>query len=1595
MFKEWVKQFLCVLIAMITILTPVSDVYAADYIKNSSSAEDGEATYYIIDGQDVSKLFDFKIKDMKNAVSWILNFKTYTVIKNYTNTSGDSVYKVYFNAPNLQSIVKNRVISNIDDGYTDETYKVENTEWIVPVGASAGTENVITKYGFEIPNYEYQGEFPKAIMSAANLLPAPKWYEIAWTAIKALFGCSFIKAPDAETFNTITYLNHTYKDKSDYILDYFKKYYLTFFERKIPGVWDDGGIFKEGKILSKANEESPSGDDNDVKHRNYFKNADEAIKLSVTEDQYKAALRYNRKYKKDYAEAVQRKIYWEYFEEYKSKIADDFAEAASWTGDSNAKYILIDYMPGLVVDDMWDSFLAFCGLEEPNGIHYKRVGDDIHVRVENQITLKTEVADDLYEEIIYDPWHFVTQTIRYKQQFMNYINTDRANHLRILYVILNSTKNVSNKYKYGVNNPELTADTYYKNEILTDAESYGFSKSGTDYSFSLGSDNITQWNYMSIAADIYRYAEDNMKCNVLHDKLTRVLKDTRTTVVTKDYEQIKVSIEMEWHSSDGYVHWYGADNPYVVYLNSSSDGGWGDSNAYTSISSPTVTTKHEINGVEKDSSHDNDDESWIFAVPSDQDIEETDVPYNDTVPYREEDNTYTRYDSPIYDPEPAGSWTTNPTTHSPSSHSQSVYSTSTYEEETNSSGDVTTHAYDLANADSDFTAVMDANNKIYYDSSTGKWRIRVPGWVIDVNCIKKVTVEKAENHWTETTVETKTKTSVKYNNYRLRWIWDGFDSNDGRDDENHITYAEYKVWHDDYGMNSPRYIEDDFVPAEKQTIYNNYNHNVELIDDYRTFMKYYKLGQDPDDYDADPAGLENPRNEQRADIPYRQCMITNEGEDGDCYSTKYGDGKTSLTILNVYAYSGIYKVTQDIVGDSSVRTLTDAQAAEILAKLQSYCGPYYTDVLANMMKLMASTALYDYGEGSDAGPIRTIVSDDPRVMPYDNGSQLYKDAQNYAITDPRVDMYKDRLLGGLISDFSVGFSLKEFFRFQPKVINLCGKITELSIFMQELCDFDMLDSWGLSPATMWTSSFTVLLYGALVLFFIFKTVAAIIKMGTKGASKVIIGFIVLFLELGITAAIAANPDGTWTTIKNVNKKVISVGELVSSGSDPSLTYLFGDAEDSEVLYYLPYLDIWSKYNTGYGILDSQQKINTTTDTAELAESTGALPSIGSNQVQHWSVVLMDAFSYHGHSNSVVNVVVEDGEVHNGAVINNNAYRVVDHFMAPRITIGSSGDNLTLTAKQNENYNSQFQSGWSDLFAKMLNCCLGCFLSLIKVLTFLWFWFCLYIFIFKVVLGLTAEQKKMTIILGETFGPLLALLMIGLYSGIVLNIGMSVGGLLGVIILLFLFWLTLMIIRWWHDLGARVNIFPKTLTWIYILTNMSRYRQLRENEKRRMENKEKYGELVTMRNLDDEENEALHEGYTMNDQYNRDAISGFGRAFDKNGTFNASEMANENNKEMTLAGYYEAYILAYKDNPRAAKGEVVHNFRNSTLRQRVAAIEASNTLGSELQSRREAAWEKVNGTKRKNETKNQNYEKIKNQDEQNNQNGQKEGADSEN
>lgn len=1412
-FIEWIKQFICVFICVITLASPVIEVQAATKYVSSSTSGDNE--YYIVEGQDVNKLFDFSISDVPNILNWILDFKTYTVIKKYKD-NGKTVYKGCFNTPNLQSLVKNFVISMIDDGYTDNTYDVNQTENVVKVGDNATSKNAITRYGFKIPNYKYMGEFPKEIMSPANIIPdTNNFWDWLWRAVCAVFGVSFLKAPDADNYNTITYMNHKYADSSNFVLNYFKKYYLKYFESKIPTKWAYNG--------------------------NYFDSPEQVHALTVNEEAKDAAEDYIEKYMDEYVSALQHMIWWKKYEK-SGKDITLVNPDGSWLTDRFKESL----------NDVERNKLA----NENNSKIYDEA-EDIGKLFKNKWTLlsndngKVYISKQTYgtsKDRVVDGWHFLASRDIYTDNFINWLedSTNGSDNANTVAVLIDSIPNSVKRYKYYSDSTDTRfIIPVYSPDTIDGHTDYGITGGVGSYEFSdTGEDNI---NAICIAADIIRYSYDYIMAHYTYDIKER--KTTTKEIKTETHSKYKTVIHYNFiERTSGNITTKDLDKTLDI------DGKiLKYDNNRNSISYYQQNDTNNLGSWNRDNSITNN------GIPGNWHPIQTNIPVDELYKtaknkienFPNGDKNIDGYPNSSYDNENGTlTATSGPTniTMKDSNNNQLIYNINP-EYNSSRSGARTAHEYKTVFKVNGENGISFTNGyKIPLGDFGANWdKVRNSTQEIYITKIECIEVKD-----TKTYKRTLTKIEREKYNYKFLGLWSGSSRySAGYDDVNtpkieavrgketkyksfrnswDFTYKNLKFKHIDERTGElestpSKFTEEDFVHPDLKSVYNNFEKNMTLIAQYKTFTAYMDRGNYTND---DSSG--NDKYENAKYIPYKQCLITNTGEDGECKSDEYGDDETTITAANAVVYSGVYKITDKYRSNhyrGQYSTLTDEDAFSVIAAIKEYCGPYYTQVLSNMMKMMAYTAK-NY---NDTGPELDMVKDDLRVMPYDTTSMIKKDKENYSVVDPRVSIYKSHIIGGIISDFQINI-LGIFFYIRPQeaIISAAGAITEVSIFLQSICNFDVFDDLGLSPKDMWSSGYAFLFTAAVVLFFIIKTIIAIIKMGTKSIGKIIAAFLILVLELGVATLFTTSPDSTWSTLKNMNEKIMSLGEQTSVlANDPSLSYLFGDSDDTEVLYYLPYIDTWARYNTGYGLLKDEQKINASKDKQELNGFDNSKYKIGSKNINHYCILLADAFEYHGRSESVLTGVQDSsGNIMNGSTINNNAYRVVDHFLAPQITLTES-DGITLTAKQNPNYNGEFQNTFFDLIVKLANCLLCCFLSLIKLMIFIFYWWQLYAFIFNVVLGMGEKGKKMSQIVLETFVPLFALVVFGAYAATCIMIGMAVEGFIGLCIILFMFFLTIVIIRWWKHYDGGV-FFPFTLGWIYTITSISAAYRRRQVEK---------------------------------------------------------------------------------------------------------------------------------------------------------------------
>lgn len=1686
MFKTWLKQYLAVFICLITLSSIITPAYASsyDYILGSQSTDSDnpakyDADYYFINGEQFQDLFDFTISDLNenDILSWVFDFKTYTVIKRYSY-DGLTYTKCYFNTPNLQSILKNRITKNITDGYTDNTYDVNETQWIVDVGKSSTKQTVITKYGFNIPSYTYMGEYPKEDMTLAGIVPGveEKWYETLWRAVKALFGCSFLKAPTADNFNTIAYYNHTYTEKSDYIREFFKRYYIPYLEGKI--------------IAGKAYD---LGDDSDSasENANYFDSPEELMALTTTKSAYRSAKTYNEDHRKFYEQALQHYIWWKAYTENTTgdtSDTDSSNDGYSFTNLADGKWLDENNWPPTNTDtdtDFRNHLINFDFLdnsaESDSDIYTNEdlssdidsssdTSDDSENKaleilnllvpgsnkwsiVENsKVTISADIYAEAKSDMILDGWHFIASRERYRDKAEEWINKNPVD----AYIFLNSIPNDSdtdsehaiyrNQYDGEQNHTGASYSFVNSYSKLSTPKNYGLTTSGLttpEVSSSGKSGPYENYEYLqvaSITADILRYSYDYLKCHFLYDiqeKFT-ITYQKKVTTTTETWKTYKVNLLVEYPVLNG-TKWEFTNDSEIKTI-STSDG----------IQESDHKSTTNVGDWKKDNTRNNGRNVEVNWYTKQKDIN-TDILYKDVMSYIDSDTEFEDYfgkngvyiENNLYDGKfQADYYSTDNTVLSseidyaklkwdingsvPSSHSTGIDTDiselNTDTEVLSDLNDVTvSNCYikfkkdsegnvesfqDDTNPDStnsnypNFERYAYNENSGYINNITvpilyrnvkenGEWKEISIGLAnhfdnegnINNNGDFSVPVEKFEeqlrrynkdniqctcehaeqlknfyaffnnlysiyysecgedgshgwsvrpNHihikFTDIVEHEKihTKTERRYlihienrkSNYRYQYSWDGKSNANKTSDRNERGPVKFTSYLKEFDFNRYKDIDlsenlaynpnpddtdtedtnisissdsdietdtdmskainrylakkdprdksketfnlDDVVPQDLQAIYNNFEHNVQLISNYRKFNNYIGRGiyYDNNGYENADASKEDDIEKIRT-LPYRQCMIENRGTDNECWSDEFGDGKTSITLANVIVYSDVYKVTGEGKDHARItptdsdydsnwvkdhhcyqyrrEELTNAEATAILNRLQEYCGPYYEQVVSNMIKLMCATANYD----DDLEPSNFVLKDDPRVMPYDTGTMIKDDSKHYEVKDPRVELYKKHIVGSLVSFSGATGSIGIYLKVQPKMIEIAGKLTEISVFLQSICDFEIFEDNGLSPTDMWKEkAYAELAILALILLWLVKTIIAIFKLGKEGSIRILIAALIVLLEVGAISSITSNPTPTWNVIKSVSEKFMFLGSVeTASRNQNGIGYLFGssdDTKDYEVFYYLPYLDIWSKYNTGYGLLEKEQKMDEIKDIEINAESEFKNPQLFDGiDIKHYSILLADSFNFYGKSDSVVHSSVINGEVYNGLTINNNAYRVVDHFMAPRVKTDFNGEAYSLEVTENPLYNGEFQGSFGSVLTKLANCLLGCFLSIIKVMIFIYFWWQLYIFTFNVLLGIGVERKKLSTILAETFMPIIALCLFDVYSNICLTLGMTVTGIAGLFVIIFMFWLTIIIIRWWHDVNNGL-VFPFTLNWIYALSSISGGNKRRNREKVKIE-----------------------------------------------------------------------------------------------------------------------------------------------------------------
>lgn len=422
-------------------------------------------------------------------------------------------------------------------------------------------------------------------------------------------------------------------------------------------------------------------------------------------------------------------------------------------------------------------------------------------------------------------------------------------------------------------------------------------------------------------------------------------------------------------------------------------------------------------------------------------------------------------------------------------------------------------------------------------------------------------------------------------------------------------------------------------------------------------------------------------------------------------------------------------------------------AKEICQTLEELTGSYYPDVAKNI--------ILTSGIGK--------ANQTERIMPYDLSRMNSSDAQMFnGVVDPRSDIQQ--------SLFSTGYDKLIYNMIKSSVLYISGIISEITVHLNGFSNFTFLDNLNFNPIELWDNFIVQLLILIMMCIFVFYVVKSAIRVFSKTGDYIAIAikafstFIIISLVFNITY----NSENTYKAIRNISTSIFNFSNVAfEQNENINSLYGTGDAADKEnVQLWLPYFNTWTSYNTNHTLLDSAQQINKYDGSPEVQNI--KLPKIGEVDQTLWSTILADEFTGVGN--------------YSGSI-----YRVVDHFMAPRINnVNLDSSNLSLDVKKNENYNGNIQSSIN--FGCIPFQLLIFFFIILKVLIFFEFIYNIATLIFNLTLSITSKNKLIFII-KELGASMLNVAIINIIVGFIVWSSLLAEGVAAFAICLFYVFLT--------------------------------------------------------------------------------------------------------------------------------------------------------------------------------------------------------------
>ena len=480
-------------------------------------------------------------------------------------------------------------------------------------------------------------------------------------------------------------------------------------------------------------------------------------------------------------------------------------------------------------------------------------------------------------------------------------------------------------------------------------------------------------------------------------------------------------------------------------------------------------------------------------------------------------------------------------------------------------------------------------------------------------------------------------------------------------------------------------------------------------------------------------------------------------------------------------YNGLIWVKDAIINKNGLQNKHNEDHESICSDLQQICGAEYGNV-ATCIILQTIKASENENNGFS-------VVENPktqRIMPYDLTRLNSKDTQIFdGVVDHRAIMQN--------SLYSSGYDKMFTNYFKQALMTFSGKLAEITVSINNCGNFNFIEGIGLDPTILWTNEIIQFLVILMMIIFVFYLIKAAIKVLTgKGTSLAVVSkSVLIFIMCLCIYCFAKTPDETYNFIKNMSSTLFSFSNVTLSSND-SLNNLYGsgDAHAKEnCSLWLPYFNTWTIYNTNHSLTDSSQTINIKSGSEKPEEIGISIPSIGGKQQNLWCTLLADTATI-------------------DSKYSNNVYRMIDHFMAPRITPNNIGkQNIDITVTQNENYNGNVQTTLN--FSSLLWQLLLLLCVIIKIILFYEFVLNIALLFFDLSL-VVFDQREIMKVLKILGASAVNVFFVNIYCVIIIWVSLISSGIVGVIIGLFFFYISAMIVLQFAKFSNNNPFKPKIL-----------------------------------------------------------------------------------------------------------------------------------------------------------------------------------------